>query len=147
MSPNPVPTPPTSRRQVLCGLAVALAVPAGVAGLAACSSPDGGGEGSPPPAPPGGTPLSQVPVGGGVVVEAASGPVVISQPTAGTVRAFSAVCPHQGATVNPPQAGTIVCPRHGSRFDPATGALQKGPAQTGLPEVPSRVENGNVVLS
>lgn len=129
-----LPTDP-SRRQVICGLAAALAVP-GV--LAACSSGStGSGTGT--------TPLSQIPVGGGVIVNA-NGPVLVTQPTAGTVKAFDAACPHQGTTVNPPAAGTVTCPRHGSQFDAATGALRRGPATRGLTEVPSRVQNGSVVL-
>lgn len=146
----------TSRRQVLCGLVVALAAPAG---LAACSSgsestqaPPAGGAAPGSAAPggsagSGGTPLSSIPVGSGVVVNGSSGPVVVTQPSAGTVKAFSAVCPHQGTTVNPPQGQTIRCPRHGSEFNPTTGAVQKGPAQRGLTEVPTRVVDGNVVLS
>ena len=88
-----------------------------------------------------------MPVGSGVVVSGASGPVLITQPTAGTVKAYSAVCPHQGATINPPQGATIRCPRHGSEFSATTGALEKGPAKRGLTEVPTRVVDGNVVLA
>ncbi len=128
-----------TRRRALCGLVVALAAP-GV--LAACSS---GGEGAaPPPAPPGGTPVSQIPVGGGTLVEGPNGPVLLVQPSAGVVKAFSAVCPHQGVTVDPPVNGTITCPGHGSEFDGASGALKLGPAQTGLTPISTRVVNGAV---
>ena len=124
--------PEPSRRQVLCGVLAALAEPTV---LAACSSGSGTGN----------VPLASIPVGGGVVVDA-NGPVLLVQPTAGTVTAFDASCPHQGVTVNPPVDGVIVCPGHGSRFAAATGALEQGPATTGLTRLPSRVVNGTVVL-
>jgi nitrite reductase/ring-hydroxylating ferredoxin subunit len=107
--------------------------------LAACA----GGDGLPTP-PPGGTPVSSIPVGSGTLVQGPNGPVLFVQPTAGVVKAYSAVCPHQGVTVDPPVDGTITCPGHGSQFSAATGALERGPAQTGLTPVPTRVVNGAV---
>lgn len=116
-----------TRRQVLCGLAAALAAP-GV--LAACSSA---------PAGPASTPLADIPVGGGRVVRGSTGAVLLVQPTAGTVRGFDARCPHQGTAVDAPVDGVVVCPNHDSRFDAATGAVEKGPATRGLTEVPVSV--------
>lgn len=141
----PTTTGPT-RRTVLCGLAVALTAPGA---LAACSS---GGPAAPAPgtapAPAGGTsvPLADVPVGGGTVVRG-DRPVVVVQPTAGTVKAFDASCPHQGATVGAPEGGVITCPAHQSRFDATTGAVQEGPAETGLTELPARIVDGTVQVS
>jgi cytochrome b6-f complex iron-sulfur subunit len=131
--------PGLTRRRALCGLVVALAAP-GV--LAACA----GGNGLPTP-PPGGTPVSSIPVGSGTLVQGPNGPVLLVQPTAGVVKAYSAVCPHQGVTVNPPVDGTITCPGHGSQFNASTGALERGPAQTGLTPVSTRVVNGAVQLA
>lgn len=133
----PTTTGPT-RRTVLCGLAVALTAPGA---LAACSS-------AAAPAPSGGTsvPLAEVPVGGGTVVRG-DRPVVVVQPTAGTVKAFDASCPHQGATVGAPEGGVITCPAHQSRFDAATGAVQQGPAETGLTELPAQVVGDTVQVS
>lgn len=141
----PTTTGPT-RRTVLCGLAAALAAPGA---LAACSA--GGPQAATPgttPAAPAGTsvPLAEVPVGGGTVVRG-DRPVVVVQPTAGTVRAFDASCPHQGATVGAPEGGVITCPAHDSRFDAATGAVQEGPAETGLTELPARIVDGTVQVS
>ena len=129
-----MPASPT-RRQVLCGLAAALAAP-GV--LAACSSTPSG---------PVSVPLAQVPVGGGKLVRASSGPVLLVQPTAGTVRGFDARCPHQGSVVNAPVDGVIVCPNHDSRFAADTGALEKGPSTRGLAEVPVTVADGSVQVT
>lgn len=139
------PTAPT-RRTVLCGFAAALAAP-GL--LAACSV--GGGAAAPAatPTPGGGSgvPLAQVPLGGGTIVTVGDRPILVVQPTAGTVRAFDATCPHQGTIVDPPQGGVITCPNHFSQFDAATGALRRGPATRGLTEVPARVVGGTVQLT
>lgn len=91
--------------------------------------------------------LSAVPVGGAVSAQGADGkPLVVSQPTAGTVVCFSAKCTHQGCTVAP--AGkTFQCPCHGSVFDAATGKNVSGPAPRPLTEVPVKVADGKVVLA
>jgi len=139
-----------SRRTVLCGLAAALAAPGA---LAACSSAGESQPGTPTttPAPArgggSGVPLAQIPVGGGTIVTAGERPVLVVQPTAGTVKAFDASCPHQGTPVDPPQGGVITCPNHFSQFDAATGAVRKGPADTGLTEVPARVVDGVVQVT
>lgn len=73
---------------------------------------------------------ADVPVGGGFVDKTNS--IVVTQPTKGTYKAFSSVCPHQGCQVGSVSAEAIVCPCHGSRFDPATGDVTAGPAQKGL---------------
>ena len=85
-----------------------------------------------------------------VLVGEANVAVILSQPTQGTFRAFSAVCTHQGCNVNPPAADAphiLHCPCHGSEFDTYTGAVLKGPAEQDLPEFPVRVEGGNVVAA
>jgi Rieske Fe-S protein len=72
---------------------------------------------------------ADIPVGGGKVV----GQVVVTQPVAGTFKAFSAVCTHQGCLVTAVSSGQIMCPCHGSSFDAATGAVVSGPARSPLP--------------
>lgn len=71
-----------------------------------------------------------IPVGGGTILDSAK--VVITQPTEGDYKAFSAVCPHQGCTVSSVGNGSITCACHGSQFDLATGDVTKGPATKGL---------------
>lgn len=73
---------------------------------------------------------ADIPVGGGTIIDSAK--VVITQPTEGDYKAFSAVCPHQGCTVSSVENGEITCACHGSTFDIATGDVTKGPATTGL---------------
>lgn len=142
-----------TRRRVLCGLAVALLAPGAVAAACAADDDTEPAAGAPTPAPaktpeaPDGAivPVSSVPVGGGVIALVLGNPVLLVQPTRGTVEAFDPVCPHQGFTVNTPQSGTIVCPGHGSRFDATTGARKSGPAPRGLRKVPVKVTKGYVV--
>jgi Rieske Fe-S protein len=64
-----------------------------------------------------GIPTSDVPVGGGVIED----DVVITQPTKGDFRAFSAACTHQGCLVAEVSDGFIICPCHGSHFAIDTG--------------------------
>jgi cytochrome b6-f complex iron-sulfur subunit len=59
--------------------------------------------------------------------------------------AYSAICTHQQCTVAY-KGGKLACPCHGSVFDPANGAeVIAGPAPTPLPEIPVKVEGGEVV--
>ena len=74
---------------------------------------------------------AEIPVGGGRVFEALK--VVVTQPTSGDFKAFSAVCTHQACTVAEVANGVITCPCHGSQYDIATGEVRKGPATKALP--------------
>jgi nitrite reductase/ring-hydroxylating ferredoxin subunit len=75
---------------------------------------------------------ASIPVGGGKVFPDQQ--VVVTQPTAGSFKAFSAVCTHAGCVVAEVSQGAIHCPCHGSAFDAATGAVRQGPATQPLPE-------------
>lgn len=142
-----------SRRSVLCGVLVALAVPGGLAACSSGSTPSGTGTtGGTAPAgtTPGGPPiiaaLADVPDGGGLIAgnPANSRPLVLVR-TGDTVKAYDATCPHQGVAVSPPENGVITCPNHGSTFNASDGAVTKGPATTGLAEVPVKVQAGQIV--
>jgi Rieske Fe-S protein len=86
--------------------------------------------------------LDQIPPQGGVVL--AQQQVVLTRDAGGTVHGFSAVCTHQGCTVDSVQNGTIMCPCHGSRFNAQTGAVTEGPATRALPTVPVTVRGTGV---
>jgi thiosulfate dehydrogenase [quinone] large subunit len=63
-------------------------------------------------------------------------PGLVLQPARGQFVAFNAVCPHAGCTVNYFSGSElIVCPCHGSEFNPASGAVETGPAQRGLAKI------------
>jgi Rieske Fe-S protein len=88
--------------------------------------------------------LADVPVGGAVAASAPSGPIIVAQPTAGEVVAFSAICTHQACKVAP--AGkTLNCPCHGSKYDALTGKVLNGPAQADLSPVAVEVSGQDVV--
>jgi Rieske Fe-S protein len=86
--------------------------------------------------------VSQIPEGGGVVLDAQS--VVLTRRTGDDVHAFSAICTHQGCLVSSVANGKITCPCHGSTFDATTGAVLGGPAAAPLAAVPVKVTNGTV---
>jgi Rieske Fe-S protein len=70
--------------------------------------------------------------------------LVLTQPTSGTVKAFSAVCTHKGCPVKP-EGGKLHCPCHDSSFDISNGAVLAGPATSPLPPFNVKVSNGNVM--
>jgi nitrite reductase/ring-hydroxylating ferredoxin subunit len=89
--------------------------------------------------------VSDVPVGGGKVFTDAK--VVVTQPTAGQYKGFSAICTHQGNPVGSVADGQIICPFHQSHFSIADGSPVSGPAQSPLPAVSVAVEGSNIVQS
>ncbi|KQW03532.1 hypothetical protein ASC66_17490 [Leifsonia sp. Root4] len=137
-------------------------VAAATIALAGCSPADGGSggsgaesgsdPGSPTPsgtAPPSGTEiakLSAVAVGESIGVVVGGASLLIAQPTAGDVVAFSAICSHQQCIVAPAQT-EFHCPCHGSRYDAATGDVLEGPAINPLTPVPVSVDGDSIVTS
>jgi Rieske Fe-S protein len=88
---------------------------------------------------------SDIPVSGGAVF--ADDDVVVTQPTAGEFKAFSATCTHQGCKVNAVTGGQIVCPCHGSKFAVADGSVTSGPAKKPLPAKSVTVDGDSIVLA
>jgi Rieske Fe-S protein len=89
-------------------------------------------------------PTSDIPVGGGMVFTDAK--VVVTQPTKGVFKGFSAVCTHVGCLCNQVTGGTIDCPCHGAKFTITTGAVVAGPAPSPLPAAPITVTDGKILL-
>ncbi|MET7754903.1 Rieske 2Fe-2S domain-containing protein [Streptomyces sp. NPDC005389] len=88
---------------------------------------------------------ADIPVGGGTVFKAEK--VVVTQPTAGEFKAFSAVCTHQGCLVNKVADGTIDCPCHGSKFRVTDAAVVAGPAPRPLPAEQITVSGDSITLT
>jgi Rieske Fe-S protein len=87
---------------------------------------------------------SQIAVGSGMIFS--SQQVVVTQPTAGEFKAFSAVCTHMGCIVNQVSNGTIDCPCHGSQYNITTGDVVAGPAPKPLPAKQIKVSGGSIFL-
>ncbi len=150
---------PISRQKVLLGAGLGLVT----AVVAACTTygkkPEAAGESSttaaaPPasgarartrgPAAPAANAIAKtadVPVGSGVIV----GEVVVTQPSAGVFKGFSAKCTHAGCTVNKVADGTIDCPCHGSKFN-LDGSVANGPATKPLEAQAVTVQGDSIVL-
>ncbi|TFB76463.1 Rieske (2Fe-2S) protein [Cryobacterium glaciale] len=139
------------RNMMLAGGSAAAAV-----ALAACSSPtdaatvptreattDSGSETGSSPTEV--AKLSDIPVGSGIAATLDGQPILLAQPTKGTVVAFSAICTHQGCKVAP-AATEFDCPCHQSRYDLATGEVLGGPAPRALEKVTVMVD-GDTVLA
>jgi Rieske Fe-S protein len=116
--------------------------PGGPASSAASGGAGGGGSSA-----PAGNALastSQIPVGSGMVFSGQQ--VVVTQPSAGEFKAFSAVCTHMGCIVNQVSNGTIDCPCHGSQYSIKTGDVVAGPAPKPLPAKQIKVSGDSIFL-
>lgn len=131
-----------TRRAVLAG-----AAGVGAAAMLAACGGGGDGGGTVDGADPGGAlaNTSDIPVGGGKVF--ADQGVVVTQPTAGTFKGFSATCTHQGCTVESVSNGTINCPCHFSQFSVEDGSVKGGPAPRSLAAKSVKVEGDKVMLA
>src|SRR6188768_966913 len=69
---------------------------------------------------------SEVPVGGGVILEDAN--YVVTQPSKGKFKAFSKICTHQGCPVSAVSDGVIYCNCHGSQYSIKDGSVINPPA-------------------
>ena len=149
----------TSRRTVLRGVVAAGAIGVATPLLAACgggssSASDSGGTtagGSDPPGSSGGAGsklvrTSEVPVGSGTIL---TGPkIVVTQPTQGDYKAFTAVCTHLGCTVGSISDGFIICPCHGSHYAIATGVpTPDSPAKAPLAPIDIKIKGSEIDLA
>lgn len=151
--PNTSPLSPELSRRTVLGLTVV-----GAGGLlVACgggSSPSSASSDSSsdsPTDPPSNSPTgsaglvekSKVPVGEGVIL---TGPkIVVTQPTAGNFKAFTAVCTHMNCTVGTIANGIITCPCHGSTYSIKDGSVLGGPAPKPLAEIAVKVDGNEIV--
>lgn len=138
------------------GLLAAGAFTAGVAGCSSdedsTSSPTVGSSttSSEPtsPSPVAASPVgaaTEVPVGEAKIFPKAK--VVVTQPTAGTFKAFSAVCTHSGCLVSKVSGQSVECRCHGSAFSLADGSVQGGPAPSPLAARAVTVTDGQLSVN
>ena len=88
---------------------------------------------------------SDIPEGGGKIFKEQG--VVVTQPTAGTFKAFSSKCTHAGCAVTGITDGVITCPCHKSEFSVADGSVKKGPATKPLPAESIKVSGDSITLA
>lgn len=75
---------------------------------------------------------SDVPEGGGIVLEDAD--YVVTQPSKGVYKAFTKRCTHQGNPLGSVEGNDILCPFHGSKFSITDGSVTAPPATKALQE-------------
>ncbi|MET9615941.1 Rieske (2Fe-2S) protein [Kitasatospora indigofera] len=140
---QPIPAP--TRRTLLCGAAAVLAG-GGALAVSGCGSSTSGGSAEAAAGPVEVGPASEVPVGGGKVFREKK--IVVTQPTEGQYKAFSAKCTHAGCIVDQVKNNEILCPCHGSRFSITDGSVQgTGPAPSPLPSYQVAVEGGTLKVT
>ncbi|MEU6350744.1 Rieske (2Fe-2S) protein [Streptomyces sp. NPDC047072] len=151
--PQSVPAP--ARRTVVAavgaaGLAVALTACGSDSDSSdsSTSQADANGGGASASSGSGGTALAKttdIPEGGGTIFKDQG--VVVTQPTAGTFKAFSSKCTHQGCAVGSVANGVIVCPCHNSEFSVEDGSVKKGPATQALAAEQITVTGDSITLA
>ncbi len=144
----------TTRRAMLAG--------AGAAGvavtLAACSSDGGGSTGTTTPTTGGAATQGTAGNGGGGAIKTSDIPVnggkifantntVVTQPAAGSFKAFSATCTHMGCTVASVANNTIHCDCHGSNYNSTDGSVKNGPATKPLTAKNVTVSGDTITVS
>ncbi len=157
-----VPAGLTRRGMLAAGTVLGASATLAAAGCTTYRPDTGSGDGGAPASGPSGSsasasagagaggaaalgPTSAIPVGGGTVFKAQK--VVVTQPAAGTFKAFSSVCTHQGCQVDEVAGGTINCPCHGSKFSATDGSVTEGPARRPLAAKQVSTEGGQLKLA
>ena len=72
---------------------------------------------------------------------------MVTQPTQGDFKAFSAVCTHQGCVVAEIKGEDIDCNCHGSKFSIKDGSVVSGPATQPLQALKATVSGGEISVS
>jgi nitrite reductase/ring-hydroxylating ferredoxin subunit len=149
-TPQDHPTTGPTRRTVLASVGLA---GVGVTALAGCGSAEdaaGAAAGSAKDAATDAVKeaisAATIPVGGGKIFDGQK--VIVTQPTSGEFKAFSAVCTHQACLLSEVADGVIKCSScHHSEFDITTGAVKKGPATQALPEKSITVSGDGITVT
>ncbi len=114
----------------------------------ASSAPAAGSPGATARAPAASAGLAStadIPVGGGKIF--ADQKIVVTQPTEGDFKAFSATCTHKGCAVTAVENGVIDCACHGSKFKIEDGSVTQGPATEPLAAQEIKVDGDQITLA
>jgi len=88
---------------------------------------------------------ADVPVGSGVILEEPAD-YVVTQPTKGEFKAFTAICTHQQCRVTELRDDVIFCACHQSEFSIKDGSVVQDPAPAPLAEFQVTVSGGKVYV-
>ena len=94
--------------------------------------------------------ISDLNVGSALQIKLASGdPGILIRTATDAVCAFSAVCTHEGCSVDYDSVSKeLICPCHGARFDPLqNGKAIGGPTRTPLTELPVEISGEYIISS
>jgi cytochrome b6-f complex iron-sulfur subunit len=89
------------------------------------------------------SPLSAV--GGAALVQSSLSNFLVARTAQSSFSAVTAVCTHQGCTINGFENQIFVCPCHGSRFS-TSGAVVAGPATRALQQFATEFSNNVLTI-
>ena len=96
-----------------------------------------------------------VPIGAGsalastgamAITQTSIGSFLLARTSATSLTALTAVCTHEGSTINLSDGSQFVCPNHGSTFT-TSGAVVKGPANRSLQQFPATITGDNATFT
>lgn len=92
--------------------------------------------------------LDQLAPGVSVQLAVGGSQILLYRESESTVRAYSAVCTHEGCIVgvSDDTSAPFICPCHASNFDKVTGEAVAGPAQLPLTKHETSIENGWILV-
>ena len=91
--------------------------------------------------------ITDIPIGSGQKYDVAGIPILITQPSVGEFRGFSAICTHAGFVMNNVANSEIKCDNHGAIYSADDGSVLSGPAPRALGKVEVTVEGDDVLVS
>jgi cytochrome b6-f complex iron-sulfur subunit len=84
--------------------------------------------------------------GSAALVQSSSGSFLVTRISESACSAVTAVCTHEGCTVNGIDNQVFVCPCHGSRFS-SSGSVVRGPASNPLRQFSTQVSGDVLTIS
>ena len=85
-------------------------------------------------------------VGGAALVQASGQSFLVSQTSAGSFTALTAICTHEGCIVSGFQSSRYVCPCHGSTYT-TSGSVVQGPAVQSLKSFVTKFANNVLTIT